>query len=166
MQKRSIRPCVRNTNHRTNYPEVGAFRGSVLILYLSAFKTPQIFGTWTANVQGPAFECCRVNSDGEPCAFLDDIPKFVWAYSRERDQVWMYMRRSWVEIVLGGLVAWFWVTEFQDRGVPHVQFVLWKKWTREELVEANRSGDRRRQVISTSSAPLQDLPNRELARLR
>ncbi|KAG9319082.1 hypothetical protein KVV02_005864, partial [Mortierella alpina] len=130
------------------------------------FKTPQIFGTWTANVQSPGFDCCRLDANGEPSAVWDDIPKFVCAYSREWDRVWTYIRRSWAEMVLGGLVAWFWVTEFQDRGVPHVHFVLWTKWRIDELLEANRSGDRRRQIISTSSAPIQDLPNRQLQQMR
>ncbi|KAF9953443.1 hypothetical protein BGZ65_004679 [Modicella reniformis] len=103
--------------------------------------------------------------DGGQCFPWDDIPKFVCAYNREWSRVWNFIRKTWSDKLLGGLKAWFWVTEFQDRGVPHVHFVLWSNWSVEELVEANNSGNRRRVIITTSSEPVQDVTERYLERI-
>ncbi|KAK3819029.1 MAG: hypothetical protein J3Q66DRAFT_259530, partial [Benniella sp.] len=46
--------------------------------------------------------------------------------------------------------------EYQDRGVPHVHWVLWTQWTMDQLIEANNSRDRRRVIITTTSKPVMD----------
>ena len=58
--------------------------------------------------------------------------------------------------LFGNVVAWFWVTEFQKRGLPHMHLLVW-------LAEANRPREPH-QIDAIISAELPTAPNETILR--
>lgn len=113
------------------------------------FGTPEVFGTWSVNMSSPAFSASLPHHQDA----IKDVPLFCATYNREWHRVWGYIRGTWAEKVLGGLRAFCWVTEYQDRGVPHVHYVLWTRKNLAELVQQNNRGDAGQVIVSCSSKP-------------
>lgn len=109
------------------------------------FKTPEIFGTWTVNMNNEAYSLAM---DPDKRA-VTDIPLFCSLVNREWHRVWTFIRKKWAPYYTGGLRASEWVMEFQDRGAPHMHFLAWTHKSVEELVEQNDEPDM--QLVSCSS---------------
>jgi TPP-dependent trihydroxycyclohexane-1,2-dione (THcHDO) dehydratase len=92
-----------------------------------------------------------------------DIPLFCLAYAREWNRIWTFIHEKWAKKQLRGLRAWCWVTEYQERGAPHVHFVLWTMKTLQQLIDQNNNGNPKDIIVScaatSSDANLQTLIN-------
>lgn len=127
---------IHKTGAMTKNIRVGAsFRQNLrldLMGMFSKFGTPQVFGTWTVDLEeGPVLRSLEKDRTGD----IVDVLLFCLRYQHEFHRVWDYIRISWSRRVLGRLRAWAWVTEFQERGAPRVHFVLWTVKYIEELIE-------------------------------
>lgn len=96
------------------------------------FGVPQLFGTYTVNLGAPIYK--ETFKDGSP---LLDIPLFLKAYNKEWSRVWGYIHKTWAKKATGGVKAFVWVVEFQERGVPHVHYCLWTNHSIERMIENN-----------------------------
>jgi hypothetical protein len=121
------------------------------------FGTPEIFGTWSVNMSTPGIRATM----GPLQNVVRDVPLFCIAYAREWSRVWEFIHKTWAKDKLGGLRAFCWVTEYQERGAPHVHFVLWTKKTLDELIALNNSDNPEDIVVScarrSTDAIVQDL---------
>lgn len=113
------------------------------------YGTPQLFGTWSVNLASPGFS----GTLPQQTDASEDIPLFCQVYNREWHRVWTYIHTKWANKVVGGVKEFVWVTEYQERGAPHVHFVLWTGKSLEQLIEQNESDDKSQIVISCSRTP-------------
>lgn len=113
------------------------------------FGTPELFGTWTVNLSGPGFTATLPNQG----AAIVDVPKFCATYQREWHRVWSFIRESWAPKVVGGLRAYTFVVEYQERGAPHVHYVLWTCKSFADLIAQNNSGEAGQVIVSCSARP-------------
>lgn len=121
-----------------------------LLAMARRFGTPEIFGTWTVDQSSPGF----VGTLGPDLHHaVEDVPLFCTAYRREWKRVWKFISGNFATRILGGLRASAYVTEYQDRGAPHIHYVLWTKRPIEELVIQNNSPNPRDRIVTCALNP-------------
>lgn len=114
------------------------------------FGTPEVFGTWTVNQLSPGF----TGTLGRQLhRAMDDVPLFCKAYRREWDHIWKFIHGNWADRALGSLHASAWVTEYQDRGAPHVHYILWTKRSIDELIQQNNNADMHDRIVLCARNP-------------
>lgn len=108
------------------------------------FGTPELFGTYSCDDQdeGQIKVASYFHGDGSPTH--KDPVLFVGHWRRSWLKFFEFVRDRWATVFVGGLRAWCWVLEVQDRGTPHTHFCLWTGSTIEELMS--------REVISCRSS--------------
>jgi hypothetical protein len=121
-----------------------------LLAMARRFGTPEIFGTWTVDLSGPGF---TGTLGARQHHAIEDVPLFCLAYRREWKRMWRFISGKWATRILGGLRASAYVTEYQDRGAPHIHYVLWTKRPIEELVQQNNSPDPQVRIVMCELNP-------------
>lgn len=109
------------------------------------FGTAEIFGTWTVNLKNDAYALATTQNKET----VTDVPLFCMLVNREWHRAWNFIRQQWATFYTGGIRGSEWVMEFQQRGAPHMHFLLWTRKTIEELVQQNDNIDS--QIVSCSS---------------
>jgi len=109
---------------------------------------PQIFGTYSVNLRAPAFRQHLRPSRGNASSVVKDVAYFCKAFRREWTRVWKYIHKTWANKVVGGAKDYAWVIEFQQRGAPHVHYVMWTGLSADELISNNNSGDPNKVVVT------------------
>lgn len=132
---------------RTSIAYKQRFRSDVQTQF-DSLGTPEIFGTWSVDLAGPAFAGVFDNRRG----VVQDVPLFCVVYQQEWTRIWSFLRGRWSDVLLGGLRGWAFVVEYQNRGAPHVHFVLWSVRSLSELIEQNDKGGRDT-IISCEAEP-------------
>lgn len=109
------------------------------------FGTAEIFGTWMVNMHNEAYALAMSDNKWS----ITNIPLFCALVNCEWHQTWSFIHLKWANYYAGGLWASKWVMEFQERGAPHMHFLLWTNKSVDELVKQNDDPDM--QVVCCSS---------------
>ena len=104
------------------------------------FDTPQLFGTFSCDDRSPGQLAVAEHFGGPGAKTHDDPVLFTMHWKRQWLRFWNFVTTTkggegWAERRLGGLKAWCWVFELQDRGTPHTHFCLWTKNKIEKLID-------------------------------
>lgn len=117
---------------------------------------PQIFITWSINLQSPGF----LGPIGSVEESLKDVALFCGAFKKEWHRVWTSIHKTWSNKVLGGTREFSWVLEYQEQGAPHIHMVLWTGKTAAEVIDQNNRGGN--ETVVSCSRQHQDARVREL----
>ncbi|KAG0027227.1 hypothetical protein BGZ81_005791 [Podila clonocystis] len=145
-----------NDGSRTKYREsstvaippiirTGAKYKSMLYQKFSAvfneFGTPQLFGTFSCDDRSAGQLAVAEHFGGPGTKTHDDPVLFTMHWKRQWLRFWSWVVTSrkghegWATRRVGGLRAWCWVFELQDRGTPHTHFCLWTNNSIEEMID-------------------------------
>lgn len=145
-----------NNGQKTKYPEsqtvaippfirTGAKYKSLLYQKFSAlfeeFDTPQLFGTFTCDDRSDGQVAAAEHFGGPKAKTHKDPVLFTMHWKRQWNRFWNWVvtsrkgRPGWAERKVGGVLAWCWVFESQDRGTPRTHFCIWTKHSIEQMID-------------------------------
>ncbi|KAF9083702.1 hypothetical protein BGX29_002958, partial [Mortierella sp. GBA35] len=107
------------------------------------FGTPQLFETFSCDAQSAGQVAVAEHFGGPGAKTNDDPVLFTMHWKRKWLRFWRWVVTSrkghegWATRRVGGLRAWCWVFELQDRGTPHTHFCLWTNNTIEQMINDN-----------------------------
>ena len=105
------------------------------------FGTPQLFGTFSCDDRSAGQLAVAEHFGGPGAKTHDDPVLFTMHWKRQWLRFWKWVVTSrkghegWAIRRVGGLRAWCWVFELQDRGTPHTHFCLWTNNSIEEMID-------------------------------
>lgn len=105
------------------------------------FGSPQLFGTFSCDDRSAGQFAVAEHFGGPRTKTHEDPVLFTMHWKRQWQRFWKFVvgtrkgREGWCMRKTGGVVAWCWVFELQDRGTPHTHFCLWTKNSIERMVE-------------------------------
>lgn len=105
------------------------------------FGTPQLFGTFTCNDKSAGQFGTARHFGGMSAKTHDDPVLFTMHWKRQWLRFWKFVistrkgREGWCVRKTGGVRAWCWVFELQDRGTPHTHFCLWTNNGIDQLIK-------------------------------
>ncbi|OAQ22669.1 hypothetical protein K457DRAFT_37792, partial [Linnemannia elongata AG-77] len=114
------------------------YKRSLFLKFSALFEkygTPQLFGTYTCDAESPGQKALAIFAGGEGSKTHDDPVLFTVHWRRQWTRFFEFMTKVWASRRTGGLEAWCWVFEMQDRGTPHTHFCLWTKNSLGQLME-------------------------------
>lgn len=113
------------------------------------YDTPQLFGTFSCDDRSAGQVAVAEHFGGPGTRTHNDPVLFTMHWKRQWFRFWNFLVTSrkghegWGSVRVGGIRAWCWVFELQDRGTPHTHFCLWTNNTIEQMIDDN--------IISCSS---------------
>lgn len=103
--------------------------------------SPQLFGTFTCNDRSDGQRAVAKHFGGPEATTHDDPVLFTMHWKRQWLRFWKFVtgtrkdRAGWCMRFTGGIRAWCWVFELQDRGTPHTHFCLWTNNSITKMIE-------------------------------
>lgn len=104
------------------------------------FGSPQLFGTFSCDDKSAGQLAVASHFGGPDANTHDDPVLFTMHWKRQWLRFWTFVtstrkgREGWAMRRTGGIRAWCWVFELQDRGTPHTHFCLWTKNSIEQMI--------------------------------
>jgi hypothetical protein len=108
------------------------------------FGTPQIFATYSCDADSPGQTNLARYLHGPAARTTTDPVAFTKHWKEAWSRFFKFVLKTWGPRRVGGIKAWTWVLELQDRGTPHTHFCL---WTNNSIAEMIRNG-----IITCASA--------------
>lgn len=104
------------------------------------FGNPELFGTFTCDDRSAGQVAVARHFGGADANTHYDPVLFTMHWKRQWLRFWKFVtstrkgREGWCLRKTGGIRAWCWVFELQDRGTPHTHFCLWTKNSIEQMI--------------------------------
>jgi hypothetical protein len=108
------------------------------------FGTPQLFGTYTCDDRSEGQVKVAAHFHGEGASTHKDPVLFIIHWKKQWQRFFDFLRNEWANLRVGGLIAFCWVLEVQERGTPHTHFCLWTRNSIQQMIQDD--------VITCSSA--------------